>query len=232
MKEQATRRRDMRRSYRSGRMAFPLVMFNALQDARRQGNGIATILAGDAWLKTVLNTVHEVTQFTRQLIRDRVAVKGVDLQVPAEELVLEHGAGSRVEPAEIEAVLAYIFRRLNEGELAPGKVDSGEAFRGPDLHATMLGITGPAGGDIGHAAIHKRQTRIGHVFACAEDRHAQRLHGSQWRAHESQQDIKIVNHQIQDDTNVGGPAREATEALALNELRLQGVFQKLFQGWV
>ena len=127
---------------------------------------------------------------------------------------------------------AELVGRLNQRELPVCEIDTGIALRRPDAHFPPGSGAGPAGRDVRHAAVRKMQAGIGHIFVAAEQGNAQRFQPAHGRPDQSQQEIQIVNHQIQYDADIGRPACERAQALALDELGLKRVFLELLEGGI
>ncbi len=84
--------------------------------------------------------------------------------------------------------------------------------------------TDAAGSDVGDAAVLETQARIRDILAAAQHRHADgldRLHG---RAHEMEDDLEIVNHEIEHDADIGAAIRIRGEAMRLDETRMREPF--------
>ena len=78
----------------------------------------------------------------------------------------------------------------------------------------------PARGDDRDGAVGELDTRVRDVHVRREDRHARRPHLADLRPHELQNEIEIVNHEVEDDRDVGAARLERRQALGLQETRL------------
>src|SRR4030095_2046621 len=63
--------------------------------------------------------------------------------------------------------------------------------------------TDTARGNICHATVLKMQPRIGDVFTAAKDRNTYCVDAQKRRADKMQNHFEIVDHQIEDDTDIG-----------------------------
>ena len=88
--------------------------FYTLQNARRQGDGIAAVFPRHEGPLAALHALDEVLQFFRQLVLAANAIPRLQLQMPAEQFVLEQGPRRGVEFARVQAVLADLFGRLHQ----------------------------------------------------------------------------------------------------------------------
>jgi hypothetical protein len=64
------------------------------------------------------------------------------------------------------------------------------------------------------------EANIGNVFTFAEDRDANRIHADNRCAHDMQDDLDVVNHEIEDDTDVGTPVGVRRASSHLEEARV------------
>src|SRR5207253_11056308 len=86
--ELAPRRWEVGRSGRAAFVAFPGMCFYTLQNARRQGDGIAAVFPRHEGPLAALHALDEVLQFFRQLVLAANAIPRLQLQMPAEQFVL------------------------------------------------------------------------------------------------------------------------------------------------
>ncbi len=77
-----------------------------------------------------------------------------------------------------------------------------------------------AGGDIGDATVLKGNARIGDVRHFGQHRHPHRFDPQNRRAHQADNDIDVVNHQIQDHIDIGAALDERRQAVTFDELRI------------
>ena len=63
--------------------------------------------------------------------------------------------------------------------------------------------TDPARSDVGDATVFKTQTRVGNIFAATQNRHADGIDCLNWRTHEMQNDFQIMDHEIENDADLG-----------------------------
>ena len=64
----------------------------------------------------------------------------------------------------------------------------------------------PAGDEGRHGAIGEAEARLGDIVAAGDHRSAARLDGNDRRSGEGQRKIDVVDHQVDHDVDVGGPA--------------------------
>jgi hypothetical protein len=88
-----------------------------------------------------------------------------------------------------------------------------------------------AGGKIGNAAVGKTQSRVGDVFARAQNGNAHGVHALDRRFDKRENHVEIVNHQIEHDADVRRARGIRRKAMALDELRLgRDAFNKFENG--
>src|SRR5204863_8025122 len=78
----------------------------------------------------------------------------------------------------------------------------------------------PAGGDDGHRAVREFHARVGDVDVRRENRDARGPDLRHLRAHQLEDQVEIVNHQIEYHRDVGAARLERRQALRLQEPRL------------
>ncbi len=110
-------------------MPFPWVGADALEDARRQANGITPVFTINPRTRPILNAVDEMFQLARQLVPTGSAIALEHLQVTAKQFIFQQGARYRVELARIQAVPAELLGGLDKGEPALGEIDARITFR-------------------------------------------------------------------------------------------------------
>ena len=79
-----------------------------------------------------------------------------------------------------------------------------------------------AGRQVGHAAVGKRQPRLGHVLVTAQQRQTQRRHLAHRRCHQRQQHVEVVDHKVEHDADVQRAAAEGAEATEITSLGCKG----------
>src|SRR5262249_965113 len=89
-----------------------------------------------------------------------------------------------------------------------------------------------AGAEVRLAAIAKHQTRMSHLLMPSIDAHASGFHGLHRRLHQVEQEVKVMDHQVQNDANVRRTAGKGAESFALDEPRPEVVLLKLFKSGV
>ena len=77
-----------------------------------------------------------------------------------------------------------------------------------------------AGGDVGDRAAGEAQARVGDVGGLGEHRHADRLDALERRVDDAEDDVEVVDHQVEDDVDLGAALGERRQAMALDEARL------------
>src|SRR5262249_48645826 len=95
----------------------PDVVLDALQDALRDGEGSTAVVARDAWRRSRPHGADEVGQLAGELILG-LAVSCHGLQVAAEEVFANAGAGGRIETGRVQTALAQLHGGLHERQLA------------------------------------------------------------------------------------------------------------------
>src|SRR5206468_4526746 len=83
-------------------------------------------------------------------------------------------------------------------------------------------LTEPLGTDtarcnIGYATVFKMQPRIGNVFAPAKNGHTDCVDAPKRRAHKVQNNFQIMDHQIEDDTDIGAALGVRRKPMRFNE---------------
>ncbi len=119
--------------------------------------------------------------------------------------------GAEVLPAWFQLVEVAAPLREIEREV-PGRLEDAQLARPLARH--------PARGDDRDGAVGELDAGVGDVHVRREDRHARRPHLADFRAHELQDEIEIVNHEVEDDRDVGAARLERCQALGLEEARL------------
>ena len=74
---------------------------------------------------------------------------------------------------------------------------------------------------VGDAAVREAEPRVGDVDRRREHRDADRLDRAQRRRHHAEDDVEVVDHQVEDDVDVGAALGERRQAVALDEARLR-----------
>src|SRR6266516_875970 len=86
--------------------------------------------------------------------------------------------------------------------------------------------TDAARGHICYASILEMQSHVGDVFTSAKHRHSHRIDTPQGRTHEMQNNFQIMDHQIENDTDVGTAFRVRPEPMRFDEPRMRQIFFK------
>ena len=84
--------------------------------------------------------------------------------------------------------------------------------------------TDAAGSDICDTAILKSHPRVRDIFAAAQDRHTDSVDGLHGRAHEVQNNLEIVNHEIEHDADVRAAFRIRREPVRFDKARMRQSF--------
>ena len=140
------------------------------EDAFGEFESVAAILTADARAIPRPHAVDEVPEFHGEHVPLAVAVEVQDLQVPAEEFILQPRFRGRVHAIDLEAVLPHVLGLLDQRELPRDEVDPRVAFRRPDAQAALRVAGDAARGYVRDAAVGELQPRIDHVLVPAEHR--------------------------------------------------------------
>ena len=76
-------------------------------------------------------------------------------------------------------------------------------------------VRDPACGDIGNAAVLKQDARYGRIDLPGNDRRPRGAHLDGLRAGQVRDDVKVVDHEVEDDVHVGAPDGEGGAPLGL-----------------
>src|SRR5262249_58664891 len=77
-----------------------------------------------------------------------------------------------------------------------------------------------AGGDVGDGPAGEAQARVGDVGGLRQHRHADGLDALERRIHYAEDDVEVVDHEVEDDVDLGAAFGERRQAMALDETRL------------
>ena len=137
------------------------------------------------------------------------------------DLLLERVALVHLQVLEDQRGLARIVRlAADHANPALVEVDREVGVGLEDAQLALALERDPAGGHVGDAAVGEAQARVGDVDGRREHRDADRLHGPHRRRHHAEDDVEVVDHQVEDDVDVGAALGERRQAMALDEARL------------
>src|SRR5438552_5917229 len=77
-----------------------------------------------------------------------------------------------------------------------------------------------AGSNVRNAAACKSQSCVGNIFSAAEHGHAYGIDVFDGRTHQMQNDLQIMNHQIEDDSDIGAAIRIGRESMCFDKSRM------------
>ena len=154
------------------------------------------------------------------------------VHVAAEEFVFEASAGCGVHAIDADAVPPHFFTRLNQRELAADEVDAGIPFRCPDAEPPLGPLADAARSHVCDAAVLEFEPGVHHVFVAAEYRDADRRDVPYWATDQGQEQIEIVNHEVEDGTDVRAAAGEGPVAFGFDELGSDRPPREFFKGGI
>ena len=86
--------------------------------------------------------------------------------------------------------------------------------------------------EIRHTPVLKFHARIGNIGLVREHRNANGPNFADGRRHQTQNDVEVVNHQVEDDIDIETPGRERGEPVDFEKLRAGRKFARGCNGWV